>query len=233
METAPITRKLVEIRMGLSPRQRVLDVGSGHKPSPRADFLVDRYMDNRQRMAHLATHDKPFVQADLCHLPFTDKAFDYSVAHHVIEHVDQPQTALEELMRVSQRGHITCPSLFWELLHPQREYHKWVILLVDGKLVFYEKSRLPMPPFGSIFEAHGLGKNFFLQSLFRQYKGLFSIFYKWHDEIHYLVNPTDPYYVSFFRQPYDPARLSIVCQEKPPSCLAVVLRDLLTRGQWD
>lgn len=77
-----------------------LDVGSGCKYP--ADVNVDV--------------DKCFpvdVVADVDHLPFKDKVFDVVTCFHVIEHVRDPQTALDELVRVSRKVvHIKVPWRF-------------------------------------------------------------------------------------------------------------------------
>lgn len=79
-----------------------LDVGCGsHK---RADVGVDK-------------HGYPsvdfVVNVDSEPLPFPDNCFDTVVSHHVIEHLEHPEYAIKEMLRVCN-GHvrITCPHRY-------------------------------------------------------------------------------------------------------------------------
>ena len=84
----------------------VLEVGSGDDPCPRADVLVDKYLDeSSEREANRSLLvDRPLVIAEGEHLPFRDKSFDFVIASHVLEHTDNPRRFLKELVRVSKRG---------------------------------------------------------------------------------------------------------------------------------
>src|SRR5207244_2574644 len=50
--------------------------------------------------------DAAFYQAALEALPFPDQSFDYLTSHEVIEHVEEPATALREFARVLRPGGI-------------------------------------------------------------------------------------------------------------------------------
>ena len=84
----------------------VLDVGSGHNPNPRSDVLCDRYVDDDTERGGAIRVDRPLIVGDGHNLPFKDKAFDYVIASHIIEHMDDPARFCSELMRVSKRGFI-------------------------------------------------------------------------------------------------------------------------------
>lgn len=80
----------------------VLDIGSGHNPHPRADVLMDRYIEeNIDRSGKLVKIDKkrPFIIADAQYLPFKDKVIDYIIASHIAEHVEDPEKFCTELIR--------------------------------------------------------------------------------------------------------------------------------------
>ncbi len=92
----------------------VLDVGSGDKPSWRADVLLDRYLDEEhagQRSGHdHARVTRPLFNADAARMPFADGAFDYTICSNVLEHVPDPAGVIAELMRVSRAGYIEVPE---------------------------------------------------------------------------------------------------------------------------
>lgn len=44
------------------------------------------------------------VKADICHLPFSDNAFDIILCNHVLEHIPDDTKAMEELFRVMKPG---------------------------------------------------------------------------------------------------------------------------------
>ena len=92
----------------------VLDVGSGDKPSWRADVLLDRYLGDEyaaQRSGRgRARISRPLFNADAAHMPFADGVFDYAICSNLLEHVVDPAGVLNELMRVSRAGYIEVPE---------------------------------------------------------------------------------------------------------------------------
>lgn len=51
-----------------------------------------------------------FMAADLYETPFQDEAFDYTVLGEVIEHLEEPQMAIEEAMRITKKGGVLALS---------------------------------------------------------------------------------------------------------------------------
>jgi SAM-dependent methyltransferase len=92
----------------------VLDVGSGDKPSWRADVLLDRYLGDEyaaQRSGRgRARISRPLFNADAAHMPFADGAFDYTICSNLLEHVVDPAGVIAELVRVSRAGYIEVPE---------------------------------------------------------------------------------------------------------------------------
>ena len=127
----------------------MLDVGSGDKPHWRADVLLDRYPDDEfgvQRSGSAAARTpRPLFDADAGAMPFADKAFDYVICSHVLEHVLDPAAAMSEMMRVSRAGYIELPvaSSARILDFPS---HLWWCSERDGALVFEAKSSLSFDP---------------------------------------------------------------------------------------
>jgi SAM-dependent methyltransferase len=92
----------------------VLDVGSGDKPSWRADVLLDRYLGAEyaaQRSGRgRARITRPLFNADASAMPFADGTFDYTICSNLLEHVVDPGAVLRELVRVSRAGYIEVPE---------------------------------------------------------------------------------------------------------------------------
>lgn len=121
----------------------VLDVGSGDKPFWRADVLVDKYLkDNQQRYSGSMFYDKRkiFVKADVENLPFKDKVFDFVFCAHLLEHVKNPDKAIQELTRVGKKGYIEIPSAIGELFSPFPP-HLWYCSYENKILTFRQKEK--------------------------------------------------------------------------------------------
>jgi ubiquinone/menaquinone biosynthesis C-methylase UbiE len=82
---------------------KVLDVGCGNVP--RGDVNCEYYVsDNIHRNFSINPNRiKNFRYADIQDLPFTDQTFDVVIAHHVIEHLDNPVKAIKEMLRVAKK----------------------------------------------------------------------------------------------------------------------------------
>ena len=163
-------------------RDLVLDVGSGDNPHVRADILCDAYlMDSEERSGKfdLIIDGRPFVFADACKLPFRDKAFDFIICRHLLEHMENPVTLLEELMRVGKAGYIESPSSLMERLYGW-SFHR---LLIDQ-----EKDVLVIRP--KLEEELGIlpdeiKRNLYWRKLVETNHDTFLISYFWRDKIRY------------------------------------------------
>jgi len=128
------------VRFDIAPGQRVLDIGSGGHPFPYATVLVDRFPEpSNHRTDDLKTAGKPFVVADIDHLPFNNLAFDYVCCSHVLEHVADPIAACRELMRIGRRGFIETPTLAKDMLFAwAKGMHRWHVVGIGQTLCFFE-----------------------------------------------------------------------------------------------
>lgn len=86
----------------------VLDVGCGIRP--RGDVNLDRFMN--ETTIHISRPKPMFingktmrnpVKADAQYLPFRPRVFDEVFSDNVVEHLDNPSQAVEEMIRVSKR----------------------------------------------------------------------------------------------------------------------------------
>ena len=173
--------------MNLRPNDFTLEIGSGHNPKTRSDVLCDKFIDdNTQRGGHIVT-DRPVVEADGQYLPFADASFDYVICSHVLEHVENPELLISELMRVASRGYIETPSEIAEWLYGW-QYHNWVINLINGQLII--KKKLTKNPFGQLFHtlaAHD--RNF--AKFHVTHHNIFLVKYEWVGKIDYKILPPD------------------------------------------
>lgn len=117
----------------------VLEVGSGGSPYFRANVLVDAYSQTRERHWAPLITDRPSVLGFGESLPFKDKAFDFVIASHVLEHSDDPKKFLDELQRVARAGYIETPDAFMERINPYWD-HRSEVMIRDGVLSIRKKS---------------------------------------------------------------------------------------------
>lgn len=193
----PISREDLNIKKNAY----VLEVGSGHNPTYRANVVVDKYMDSNYHRSgdiKIYPHQK-FVNADGAKMPFKDKEFDYVICNQVLEHTEDPKAFIKEIQRVGKRGYIELPSLIGESLFPKSS-HRWACLEIDGKLILFEKNKLPLiyPDYGSAFLNILPYQSLALRMFFLSYHQINCVRYEWKDSIDILVNPQDDFYYSFF-----------------------------------
>ena len=89
----------------------VLDVGCGETPFPSATHLVDWSPPGTHPGAEVFRLD---VDSDT--FPFEDGKFDFVYSRHLLEDIQNPKHAFEEMVRCGQRGHFETPSPLIELL---------------------------------------------------------------------------------------------------------------------
>lgn len=186
----------------INSRERVLDVGGGHNPHPRANVVVDKYTDtNYHRSGDIKVLKKQeFIAADGESLPFKDKEFDYVICCHVLEHVEEPVKFLSELFRVGKRGYIETPSLLGECLAP-RESHKWILHEHNNKLYLVDKKKL-----GFVYGYYlgWLVQDFLPKNSIgfkiteRTHPNLMTIRIEWESGFDYEIEPTDPEIRKYF-----------------------------------
>lgn len=126
-------------------RGLVLDVGSGDKPHFNADILVDKYIDKTygaQRNGNDAVLiKKPLFVSDIAELPFKDKAFDFVIASHILEHVVDPAAAIKEIVRVGRAGYIEVPFVGYQKIVDFCS-HLWYCDFQKDTLVFTAKRNM-------------------------------------------------------------------------------------------
>jgi SAM-dependent methyltransferase len=117
----------------------VLEVGSGGNPYARANVLLDAYESTQERHWAPLIADRPTVLGFVENLPFRDRAFDFVIASHVLEHSSDPARFLGELQRVARAGYLEVPDAFMERINPYRD-HRLEITVRGGRLILRKKS---------------------------------------------------------------------------------------------
>jgi len=124
--------------------EKVVDLGCGHDPYMKADVYVDFYIeDDAQREGVPINREildtKEFVLWDLNKYPypFKDSEFDFVIASHIAEHLDNPMSFCQEIQRIGKRGYIEAPAKFYEQLYGW-DFHKWYVYAKESALVFEE-----------------------------------------------------------------------------------------------
>lgn len=179
---------LRKFKLNIPKNGLVLDVGSGNDPHPRADVLCEKFlMDDTERSDAVVMIDRPLVVGDGEKLPFIDKAFDYVICSHLIEHLDHPHKCLDELMRVGKAGYIECPSQFGEMM-TSYPFHKFFALKKDDKLLLRHKQKPIFDKFlQKTFWTRCIPDKNFLKFLYKNID-LFVIRYEWNGKIDYFID---------------------------------------------
>lgn len=167
--------------MNIKTTDLVLDLGSGEKPDSRANVLCDRFVfDNRQRAGGFAiVINRPFIIGDGCRLPFKDKAFDYLICSHLLEHLANPTRLIKELMRVARAGYIETPSALGERLFGW-DFHLWYVSVKNGTLWLQKKKEGRR--FAGFFHRL-IEKKIWFRRFFEENQNQFYVSYEWKDTI--------------------------------------------------
>ena len=165
-----------------------MEVGSGGKPYPRADVLLDAYENTRERNWEPLKADRPTVLGFVEKLPFRDKAFDFVIASHVLEHSADPEQFIAELQRVAKAGYIEVPDAFFERINPLLDHHL-EITQRDGRLVIRKKPS-PVVDQNLVELYEDRAKKYVTTELFVGHPFAFHVRYYWHEKIDFeVVNP--------------------------------------------
>jgi uncharacterized protein YbaR (Trm112 family)/SAM-dependent methyltransferase len=166
----------------------VLEVGSGGKPYPRADVLLDAYENSRERNWAPLIADRPTVLGFVEQLPFRDKVFDFVIASHVLEHSRDPEQFIAELQRVAKAGYIEVPDAFFERINPLLDHHL-EITQRDGRLMIRKKAA-PVVDHNLVELYEDRAKAYVTTELFVGHPFAFHVRYYWQGNINYVVvNP--------------------------------------------
>ncbi len=181
------------IKFEIPPGSKVLDVGSGGEPFPYANFLIDRFPGKTQhRYNKLLTKNLPFCTGSVENLPYKSNSLDFVYCAHVLEHVDNPTQACEEIMRVGKKGYIEVPTRTSDIIFNfarLKHFHKWHISKVGKSLVFIEYCEEERRDTGDqelFYMAHSKFGNP-IRRAYRVNKDLFTNMFLWDSVFYYYV----------------------------------------------
>jgi len=177
--------KLRRLHLPVTFDDLVLEVGSGGDPYPRSDVLLDAFEETQQRHWVKLVKDRPTFIAKTESMPFRDKAFDFVVASHVLEHSLDPSTFLNELQRVAKAGYIEVPDAFFERINPYKD-HKLEITCRNKKLLINKKSSPIIDE--SLVELYEYSAKYVMvKKLYPRYPLQFHVRYYWNEKIDFIV----------------------------------------------
>jgi len=184
--------RLVEI-FDIRPGEKVLDIGGGHNPFSRADYIVE--CDLREGFHRDGQSIPPelkarYMEADIHRLPFDEKSIDFVFCSHVLEHVEDPAKACSEIMRVGKRGYIETPRKWVEFFagHPS---HQWLVDVVEGELVFERRQFLESPYLNTILHSVW-GHQILEERALKHFLNISCVQFYWESEFRFRVAEGGP-----------------------------------------
>ena len=169
------TKKFVEEYLSQKKNWKILDIGCGYTANKYSTHIADT-----QDFSYLYK-DKKFTHIKNKKLPFADKEFNFIIASHVLEHVEDIEYFIKELERVANRGYIEVPTRLEDnLVDVNEKAHIWWINFddINNSLIIAKRKQI-IEPFLSVSTVQNLRK-FFRDSLVTE------IF--WESKINYLIS---------------------------------------------
>ena len=130
------SKKYIDNLLQNNTTWNILDIGCGYNASKFAKVICD--------VQDLSNHyqDKKFIKLTEKKLPFKDNEFDFVIASHVMEHVEDVEFFINELERVSKQGYIELPTMLEDnLVFENKKDHLWHMDFddVENKLLISKK----------------------------------------------------------------------------------------------
>ena len=168
-------KKFVEDYLSKKKDWKILDIGCGYTANKYSNHVADT-----QDFSHLYK-DRKFTLIKDKKLPFSDKEFNFVIASHVLEHVEEIEFFIKELERVANSGYIEVPTRLEDnLVDVNEKAHIWWINFDDiNNSLLITKRKQVVEPFLSVSTVQNL-RNFFRDSLVTE------IF--WENKIDYLFS---------------------------------------------
>ena len=173
-----------------NPSWKILDIGCGYRAHPKATIIADiKDFSNHYK-------ERKFVKIEGKKLPFKDQEFDFVIASHVIEHLEDFEFFIKELERISNQGYIELPTRLGDnLVFENKTDHIWWFFYEDisNKLIASKRNQI-LEPFITVSIAK------FFEKIFRE--SLVIELY-WEKKINYEIDNSikheDVEKISFFK----------------------------------
>ena len=135
------SKKYINKLLDDNPNWKVLDIGCGYGAHKKASVVCD--VQDLSKFYE----DKIFIKIESEILPFKVKEFDFVIASHVLEHVEDVDIFIKELERVSSKGYIEVPTKLEDnLVFENKKDHIWHMefddinyeLIISKKVQYFE-----------------------------------------------------------------------------------------------
>ena len=135
------SKKYIQSVLSKNKNWKILDIGCGYSANELATTICDV-----QDLSKFYK-DRNFIKLEKKQLPFEDNQFDFVIASHVLEHVEDYKFFISELERVSKKGYIELPTKLEDnLVFENKNDHLWHMdfddvnskLLISNKLQYIE-----------------------------------------------------------------------------------------------
>ena len=166
------SKNYIQTTLSKNSDWKILDIGCGYSANEFANTICDV-----QDLSKFYK-DKNFIKLENKQLPFKDNEFDFVIASHVLEHVEDFKFFISELERISKKGYIELPTKLEDnLVFENKNDHLWHMdfddvnskLLISNKLQYIE-------PILTVSMIQNLRENF---------KGSLVLELYWEDKIDY------------------------------------------------
>ncbi len=154
---------------------KIADIGCGYSANKNASIVADvQDLSNFYK-------SKNFIKIRGKKLPFKDKEFDFVIASHVVEHVEDFEFFVKELERISSKGYIELPTRLGDnLVFENRNDHIWWFMYddVNNQIIASKRNQL-IDPFITV----SMGKLF--EKIFRE---SLVLELAWEEKIEYKID---------------------------------------------
>ena len=163
------SKKKIQTILAENKSWQILDIGCGYSANEFATTICDV-----QDLSKFYK-DRNFIRLDNKKLPFEDGQFDFVIASHVMEHVEDLNFFISELERVSSKGYIELPTKLEDnLVFENKKDHLWHMDFddVNLKLLISKKIQLiePILTVSTIQKLRNNFKNSFVFELYWENK---------------------------------------------------------------
>ena len=167
--------KFINNKLKKNSEWKILDIGCGYTANENATTIADVKDFSKFYKG------KNFVRITDKKLPFKDNEFDFVIASHVIEHVEDFEYFVKELQRISRKGYIELPTRLGDnLVFENVNDHIWWFVYddVNNYIIASKKNQL-IEPFITVSIAR------LFNETFRESMVLELL---WEDKIDYIIN---------------------------------------------